>query len=51
MNEENKELKDKSPEYKAGYTLGSALAYTIAGCSVAIIILIAVKIMQWIWLL
>lgn len=52
MREElEKELDDKSPEYKAGYTIGSLLAYTIVGCGIAVIIVIALKIMQWIWLL
>ena len=50
-NKDDIDLKDKSPEYRAGFTAGSIFAYVACGCICSVFIVIALKLMQWIWLL
>lgn len=49
--EEKDELKNKSPEYRAGFTAGSVFAYVVCACACAIVIAIAAKLVHWIWML
>lgn len=47
MNEEYKDLEDKSPEYRAGFSVGTAIAYVVASCGCALLIGVTIKILQW----
>ena len=51
MNEENKDLEDKSIEYKIGYSFGSIAAYIVGGSILAVFIVSVLKLLMWIWAL
>lgn len=48
---ENKELEDKSPEYRLGYSFGSIAAHIVAGGILAVFIVSIIKLIAWIWML
>lgn len=48
---ENKDEEFKTPAQKAGYAAGTIIGYTIGAGICAILIVVILKIMQWIWLL
>lgn len=47
MEEHKKEIDENTPEYKAGYSAGSLVAYVVAGCGCALVIGVTIKILQW----
>lgn len=47
MEEHKKEIDENTPEYKAGYSAGSIIAYVVAGCGCALLIGMTLKILQW----
>lgn len=51
VDKNNKEDEFKTPAEKGGYIAGTMIGYTIGAGICAILIVLILKLMQWIWLL